>query len=114
MKSRRLGFYLLTPFAAGTSALTFLIRFPTINSGNILLDSDDELFTIPRKEALAQLPVRTLLRSLFVHSVCAHPRLVDMGITLIKARQNHSIPIFDTIIRQTFFAHFCGYTTSPF
>jgi hypothetical protein len=71
-------------------------------------DADHVLFTQAKGVYLAQLPTRTLLRSLFVHSFCTHPRLVDFGIWIMNAREGLSVPVLDSIIRHTFFAHFCG------
>lgn len=72
-------------------------------------DADDELFRNARGEYLTQLPTRVLFRSLFVHSFCTHPWLVDSSITFMNLRQGKSVPVLDTGIRHTFFAHFCGY-----
>lgn len=104
----RVGFYFVAPLAAGTSGLVYFLRYPR-PSKNLFPESDNELFASSRRQTVEQLPNSILLRSLFVHSFCAHQRLVDLGITLMKIRQHRSIPILDSIVRHTFFAQFCGY-----
>ena len=92
---------------AGGVSLVYFLRYPRLPA-NGHLDADNELFVRSRDAYLAQLPTKSLLRSLFVHSFCTHPHLVDLGIQIMKG-QHRSIPILDCIVRHTFFAHFCGY-----
>src|SRR5277367_2032122 len=97
--------FVLAPVSVTSVSLLYFLRYPRPpNHGPI--DSDDEMFLQSREDHLAHLPTKTLFRGLFVHSFCTHPRLVDLGIDLIKAQQRPN-PIFDSLLRNTFFAQFC-------
>lgn len=97
----------VAPLGVGVVSSVYFFRYPRLPHPGPA-DADNELFLRSRDEYLAQLSTKTLLRSLLVHSFCTHPRLVDLGIEIMKGQQR-SIPILDSIIRHTFFAHFCGY-----
>ena len=95
------------PLALGTASLFYFLRFPR-PPRNGPRESDNEMFLNARSEYLAEAPTKQLLRSLFVHAFCAHPRLADLGIRVMKMPQSQNF-VFDFIIRRTFFAEFCGY-----
>ena len=96
----------VAPLALGTTSLLYLLRFPRPPS-NGPADSDHEMFRHAKAEDLAQMPATHLLRSLFVHAFCSHPHLVDLGMWVMKTPSLQN-PVFDYIIRQTFFSEFCG------
>lgn len=96
----------VVPLAVGSASLLYLLRFPR-PPRNGPRDSDHEMFRHARAEYLAQMPTNQLLRSLFVHSFCSHPHLVDFGMWVMKSPSLQN-PVFDSIIRNTFFAEFCG------
>jgi hypothetical protein len=96
----------VAPLALGSASLLYLLRFPR-PPRNGPPDSDHEMFRHARAEYLAQMPTTQLLRSLFVHSFCSHSRLVDIGMWVMKSPSLQN-PVFDYVIRQTFFAEFCG------
>ena len=100
--------FVLAPLGIGGASLFYLVRYPRPPKTGPP-DAENELFKQSRGDYLGQLSTKTLLRSLFVHSFCTHPRLVDAGIKLMNAREGTAVPILDPIIRHTFFAHFCGY-----
>ena len=95
------------PLVLGSASLFYLLRFPR-PPRNGPRDSDHEMFLNARSEYLAQTPTKQLLRSLFVHAFCAHPHLANLGIRVMKMPQSQNF-IFDSIVRRTFFAEFCGY-----
>src|SRR5271154_804963 len=100
--------FVFAPVSVTTASFLYFVRYPRPPSHGPI-DSDDEMFLQSREDHLAQLPTKTLLRGLFVHSFCTHPRLVDLGIHLMKA-QNRPNPVFDSLIRHTFLAQFCGFS----
>jgi hypothetical protein len=109
MKPLRPRSLLLGLLSAGTvGGVVYFMRFPR-PSKSLPADADNELFTQSRAEMLARLPTSALLRSLFVHSTCSHPALVDLGLKVISYRKSRPTPLWDTLVRHTFFAHFCGY-----
>src|SRR5271169_4622134 len=97
----------VAPLGLGSVSLYYFLRYPRLPNGGPL-DADNEMFLGSRQESLARLPTKTLLRSLFVHAFCTHPRLVDLGIQIMKS-ERRSTPLLETIIRHTFFAQFCGF-----
>lgn len=97
--------FIVAPLGVTAASLAYLIRYPRPPQQGPP-DADNEVFAYSREERLTQLPTKILLRSLFVHSFCSHPRLVDLGISTMKS--GHSNFLLDGIIRHTFFAHFCG------
>jgi hypothetical protein len=97
----------VAPLALGGASLVYFLRFPR-PARNGPPDSDNEMFLHARRECLAQTPTKQLLKSLFVHSFCAHPHLVDLGVKFMETPQLQN-PLFDYVIRHTFFAEFCGY-----
>ena len=99
--------FVFAPLGVGGVSLFYFLRYPRLPSVG-LLDADNEMFQHSRDKHLARLPTTTLLRKLFVHALCTHPRLVDIGIWIMKAQQQ-PIPVLDSVIRHTFFAQFCGY-----
>jgi hypothetical protein len=99
--------FAIAPLGVGGFSLFYFLRYPRLPSIGPL-DADNEIFKHSRDDHLARLPTTTLLRRLFVHAFCAHPRFVDIGIWIMKTQQR-PFPILDSIIRHTFFAQFCGY-----
>ena len=99
--------FVVGPLSVGGVSLFYFLRYPRLPSAGPL-DADNEIFQHSRDEHLARLPTTTLLRSLFIHAFCTHPRLVDFGIWVMKAQQGR-VPFLDFIIRHSFFAQFCGY-----
>lgn len=94
------------PVTVVSVSLGYFLRYPRPPSAGPV-DSENELFLQSREDHLALLPPKAILRGLFVHSFCTHPRLVDLGIYIMKS-QRPSNPVFDSLIRHTFFAQFCG------
>ena len=94
------------PVTVTSVSVLYFLRYPRPPTTGPV-DSEDELFTQSREDHLSQLPTKAILRGLFVHSFCTHARLVDLGIYLMKSRPR-SNSIFDSLIRHTFFAQFCG------
>lgn len=101
--------FIVAPLGVGGVSLFYFLRYPRLPSIRPL-DADNEMFKHSRDEHLARLPTTILLRRLFVHAFCTHPRLVDFGIWIMKT-QRGSVPVLDSIIRHTFFVQFCGYGT---
>src|SRR5262245_25581409 len=105
--------HFLGPFAvaggATTASLVYFLRYPRQLPQSGPPEAGNDLFTGHRAASLARVSLKTLVRSLFVHAFCTHPRLVDAGIYLVQARQGRPTPILDYVVRHTFFAHFCGY-----
>src|SRR5271163_2822520 len=108
---RRFTKFVLIPSGVGAVSLVYFLRFPRPPASRAL-DADDVIFLRTRPERLTQIPTNILLRNLFVHSFCTHPRLVDLGIYLVN-NQSWSIPFLSPIIRHSFFKHFCGYLRLP-
>ena len=97
----------VAPLSVASVSLFYFLRYPRPPSHGPT-DGDHEMFSRSREDYLSQLPTQALLRGLFVHSFCTHPRLVDLGIYLMKS-QRWPNPIFEPLVRHTFFAQFCGY-----
>ena len=99
--------FVIAPLGVGTVSLAYFLRYPRPRSWE-QPEADNAMFSRSRDGYLPRLPMGTLLRGLFVHSFCAHQRLVDLGILMMKAHQKRHVPVLDTFLRHTFFAQFCG------
>ena len=106
---RFLGRFIAAPVGLGGVSFYYFLRYPRLPRPGPP-DADNEMFLSSREEKLGQLSVTGLVRGLFVHAFCAHPRLIDFGIWTMK--RQHPIPVLDYVIRHTFFAQFCGHVCS--
>lgn len=97
----------ITPLGLASASGYWFVRYPRPPEKGPP-DADNALFWTARREYLAQLPTTVLVRSLLVHSFCTHPWLVDYSIKFMDLKHGKSIPVLDSVIRHTFFAHFCG------
>ena len=104
---RRLTKFVLIPSGVSAASLIYFLRFPRAPPSRPS-EADEVIFRRTREERLTQIPTNVLLRNLFVHSFCTHPRLVDLGIYMVN-HQPWTIPFLSPIIRNSFFKHFCGY-----
>lgn len=97
----------VTPLGVASVSGYWFVRYPRLPEKGPP-DADNALFRNARREYLGQPPATVLVRSLFVHSFCTHPWLVDYSTKFMNLRHGKSIPVLDSLIRHTFFAHFCG------
>jgi proline dehydrogenase len=100
---------LLSGAALGAGALAYALRAPAHADAAALLDAEEH-----SPQAHAQPPLRDLLRSYVVYTLCSVPFLVDYSPTILDACL--AVPgvsvLTEAFVRATFFGQFVGADTA--